>query len=41
MWMMLTWATDIQEEAHPGVRKPIEGDCPICVFEFEEGDDLL
>lgn len=24
-----------------GNRKPIEGDCPVCVMPFEEGDDLV
>lgn len=24
-----------------GVRKAVEGDCPICVMEFEEGDDIV
>lgn len=25
----------------PGKRKPVEGDCPVCVMEFEEGDDIV
>jgi len=24
-----------------GSRKSIEGDCPVCVMEFEEGDDVV
>jgi len=24
-----------------GSRKPIEGDCPVCVMEFEKGDDVV
>jgi len=24
-----------------GSRKPIEGDCPVCVMEFEEGEDIV
>lgn len=24
-----------------GTRKPIEGDCPVCVMAFEEGEDLV
>lgn len=24
-----------------GVRKPIEGDCPVCVMPFEEGEELV
>lgn len=24
-----------------GSRKPVEGDCPICVMEFEEGEDIV
>ncbi|KUJ12108.1 uncharacterized protein LY89DRAFT_538976, partial [Mollisia scopiformis] len=24
-----------------GSRKPVEGDCPVCVMEFEEGEDLV
>jgi len=24
-----------------GQRKPIEGDCPVCVMPFEEGEDLV
>jgi hypothetical protein len=24
-----------------GTRKPVEGDCPVCVMPFEEGEDLV
>ncbi|KAG9245286.1 hypothetical protein BJ878DRAFT_574999 [Calycina marina] len=24
-----------------GLRKPLEGDCPVCVMEFEPGEDIL
>ena len=24
-----------------GVRKPVEGDCPVCVMEFEDGEDIV
>lgn len=24
-----------------GSRKPVEGDCPVCVMEFEEGEDIV
>ena len=33
-------ATSISTETG-GSRKPVEGDCPICVMEFEEGDDIV
>lgn len=39
----VTQEIDFDQEpiAHKGTRKPIEGDCPICVCEFEEGDDIV
>lgn len=29
------------DEGHAGKRKPVEGDCPICVFEMEPGEELV
>lgn len=31
----------VDRDAHPGVRKPLEGDCPICMFEFEDGESVV
>jgi hypothetical protein len=28
-------------ESSPGNRKPIEGDCPVCVMEFSAGEDIV
>lgn len=32
---------DFAEDSHPGVRKAVDGDCPVCVLEFEDGEDLV
>jgi hypothetical protein len=29
------------EKAYNGTRKPAEGDCPICVFEMKDDEDLV
>jgi hypothetical protein len=29
------------DESHAGKRKPIDGDCPICVFEMSADEDLV
>jgi hypothetical protein len=29
------------ESKYNGKRKPIEGDCPICVFEMEAGEEIV
>jgi hypothetical protein len=26
---------------YAGKRKPVEGECPICVFDMEPGEDLV
>lgn len=32
----------LAEQAHPGVRKPLEGnDCPVCMFEFEPEEKVV
>ncbi|OBT74884.1 hypothetical protein VF21_06749 [Pseudogymnoascus sp. 05NY08] len=30
-----------EDTSHPGKRKPIEGDCPVCVIEFKPSDEIL
>ncbi|OBT69843.1 hypothetical protein VE03_00744 [Pseudogymnoascus sp. 23342-1-I1] len=30
-----------EETSHPGKRKPIEGDCPVCVIEFKPSGEIL
>ena len=30
-----------EDTSNAGKRKPIKGDCPICMMEFEEREDLL
>ena len=32
---------DDSESLHDGTRKPIEGECPICVFPMEAGEEQL
>lgn len=32
---------EANNELHNGSRKPIDGDCPICVFEMEPGEELV
>lgn len=32
---------DDDSAVHNGKRKPIEGDCPICVFEMKPSEDLV
>jgi Ring finger domain len=29
------------DDDHPGKRKPIDGDCPICFTEFEENEEIV
>jgi hypothetical protein len=29
------------DSIYTGKRKPIEGECPICVFDFEEGEEVV
>jgi hypothetical protein len=29
------------EPKYNGVRKPIDGECPICVFDMEAGEELV